>query len=787
MQLGQLQLDPTRTGQVVGPPQMVGQLGECAVRAKRAGFPVDPDDLEVDGPTFLLGQALFQVAAQVFGGEAEALPQITFLQQFKATGPVQEATEESLVEILDGQQGLEVEPSPQDRRARQEVARHLVQALDAGLQAGHRSGLARMQQVLEGFLDQERETSRATIDLCHQDVSRRNREDGFQHGPDVHRGQGLEVELAHPLERADLFQELAQRMALRLRGSLRVGRVGGSADRQARLFARPQMMQDLPGGALHAVGVVQQDEQRPFAAEGLQHPHEGRTQRDLDGLGGRGARAEHRTEAPQGHELELGQAGAKPTAEPGLAIQEILQTADQGGEGLADGGRTSLRTKDAEPLLPAALRDFRQHAGASDSQRSLDQDHRRSPGRRSRGPDPRQVDQDLLEDSRPSHQQRTGECPREMRLGPGGIPLRTVHGQAVAPLPPSPLDGSAGGFLQVVGIGQPLGKDRDSGRHGGAHGPRGFQEAHGALAHPFQQRSGQSTGCGLVGPGEEDDELGAGKTEESPLSPHHRVQEGRHLGQDVVPLQGPVLVVELAQPLDVQPDQRQVGAVTSGPLRLLPQGTRVGPAIGQAGQLVIGEPQQGRTPGLLHKDREFGFGNLLEGQGKGPQRASICGSTTGRHPAPWDIGGPLPGPGPDLNVEANSRSWRPFLAPPPLGYPDRNPRDSREDSFCPTGIGPGKRFRRQNMANVQALGMIETMGLVAAIEAADAAVKAAAVTLVKYENAEGGLISVHLRGNVGAVYAATDAGAEAARRIGQLVAVRVIPALAEDADEVLYP
>lgn len=98
------------------------------------------------------------------------------------------------------------------------------------------------------------------------------------------------------------------------------------------------------------------------------------------------------------------------------------------------------------------------------------------------------------------------------------------------------------------------------------------------------------------------------------------------------------------------------------------------------------------------------------------------------------------------------------------------------------------------MAEVQALGMIETMGLVAAIEAADAAVKAAAVTLVKcaqsergYGNAEGGYVSVHLRGDVGAVMAATDAGAAAARRIGQLISVKVIPALAEDADDVLYP
>lgn len=91
------------------------------------------------------------------------------------------------------------------------------------------------------------------------------------------------------------------------------------------------------------------------------------------------------------------------------------------------------------------------------------------------------------------------------------------------------------------------------------------------------------------------------------------------------------------------------------------------------------------------------------------------------------------------------------------------------------------------MAQVQALGMIETLGLVAAIEAADAAVKAAAVTLVKYEVVDGALVSVHLRGNVGAVQAATDAGAQAARRVGQLVGVHVIPALDQDADEVLFP
>ena len=90
------------------------------------------------------------------------------------------------------------------------------------------------------------------------------------------------------------------------------------------------------------------------------------------------------------------------------------------------------------------------------------------------------------------------------------------------------------------------------------------------------------------------------------------------------------------------------------------------------------------------------------------------------------------------------------------------------------------------MAEVQALGMIETIGLVGSIEAADAAVKAAAVTLVKYGNAEGGYVSVHFRGDVGAVQAAIDAGAAAARRVGQLVSCKVIARFAEDADDVLF-
>ena len=81
------------------------------------------------------------------------------------------------------------------------------------------------------------------------------------------------------------------------------------------------------------------------------------------------------------------------------------------------------------------------------------------------------------------------------------------------------------------------------------------------------------------------------------------------------------------------------------------------------------------------------------------------------------------------------------------------------------------------MANMmQALGMIETKGLVASIEAADAMVKAANVTLIGKEHVGGGLVTVMVRGDVGAVKAATDAGAAAAERVGELISVHVIPA-----------
>jgi microcompartment protein CcmL/EutN len=86
---------------------------------------------------------------------------------------------------------------------------------------------------------------------------------------------------------------------------------------------------------------------------------------------------------------------------------------------------------------------------------------------------------------------------------------------------------------------------------------------------------------------------------------------------------------------------------------------------------------------------------------------------------------------------------------------------------------------------MEALGMIETKGLVAAIEAADAMVKAANVILVGKEYIGAGLVTVTVRGDVGAVKAATDAGAAAARRVGELVSVNVIPRPHEEVEKVL--
>lgn len=85
----------------------------------------------------------------------------------------------------------------------------------------------------------------------------------------------------------------------------------------------------------------------------------------------------------------------------------------------------------------------------------------------------------------------------------------------------------------------------------------------------------------------------------------------------------------------------------------------------------------------------------------------------------------------------------------------------------------------------EALGMIETKGLVGAIEAADAMVKSANVFLVGYEKIGSGLVTVIVRGDVGAVKAATDAGAAAAGKVGQVLSVHVIPRPHTDVEKIL--
>ena len=85
----------------------------------------------------------------------------------------------------------------------------------------------------------------------------------------------------------------------------------------------------------------------------------------------------------------------------------------------------------------------------------------------------------------------------------------------------------------------------------------------------------------------------------------------------------------------------------------------------------------------------------------------------------------------------------------------------------------------------QALGMVETKGLVGSVEAADAMVKAANVRLIGKVLVGGGLVTVMVRGDVGAVKASVEAGAAAARRVGELVSVHVIPRPHDDVENIL--
>jgi ethanolamine utilization protein EutM len=123
----------------------------------------------------------------------------------------------------------------------------------------------------------------------------------------------------------------------------------------------------------------------------------------------------------------------------------------------------------------------------------------------------------------------------------------------------------------------------------------------------------------------------------------------------------------------------------------------------------------------------------------------------------------------------------------PVEEPKPVEKGKVEETVMDTPTTPPVQERKEVRMTVQmiALGMIETKGLVGAIEAADAMVKAANVKLIGKEYIGGGFVTVMVRGDVGAVKAATDAGAAAAQRVGELVSVHVIPRPHGDVEVIL--
>src|SRR5512145_1974607 len=105
-------------------------------------------------------------------------------------------------------------------------------------------------------------------------------------------------------------------------------------------------------------------------------------------------------------------------------------------------------------------------------------------------------------------------------------------------------------------------------------------------------------------------------------------------------------------------------------------------------------------------------------------------------------------------------------------------------SFAGASDGKMRRVAQDKADIGDALGMIETRGLVGMIEAADAMLKTANVTLVSWQKVDAGLVTALIRGDVGSVKAATDAGAAAARRVGELVGVHVIARPADDLEKI---
>jgi ethanolamine utilization protein EutM len=136
---------------------------------------------------------------------------------------------------------------------------------------------------------------------------------------------------------------------------------------------------------------------------------------------------------------------------------------------------------------------------------------------------------------------------------------------------------------------------------------------------------------------------------------------------------------------------------------------------------------------------------------------------------------------PVVGKAGNRITWNHFFVPEPRPI-DNRPQIANLPHNCDT---VGLSLELEDLVMMEALGLIETKGLVGAIEAADAMCKTANVVLQGKEFIGAGLVCVTVRGDVGAVKAATDAGAAAARRVGELISVHVIPRPHEEVERIL--
>jgi ethanolamine utilization protein EutM len=137
---------------------------------------------------------------------------------------------------------------------------------------------------------------------------------------------------------------------------------------------------------------------------------------------------------------------------------------------------------------------------------------------------------------------------------------------------------------------------------------------------------------------------------------------------------------------------------------------------------------------------------------------------------------------PVVGKAGNRITWNHFFCGTRSRPIDNRPQIANLPHMCDT---VGLSLELEDLVMMEALGLIETKGLVGAIEAADAMCKTANVVLQGKEFIGAGLVCVTVRGDVGAVKAATDAGAAAARRVGELISVHVIPRPHEEVERIL--